>query len=201
MIRIGITGGIGSGKSVVSRLMEVMGVPVYIADTEAKRLMQDDRRIRMGLMEIFGKDIYSEGILDRAALAKAMFGCPEKLEAVNALVHPLVREDFRRWVSLQNASGYEVVAIESAILVEAGFTSEVDTVLMVLAPLEVRLKRAMLRDKASEEAVRKRILSQMDDEDKLKHAHHVLNNDGNNPLIPQVAELLARISDNFRLSL
>lgn len=189
--KIGITGGIGSGKSVVSRLLEIMGIPVYVADIEARRLMQVDTRIRTGLIKLFGEEIYSGGTLDRMALAKATFGYPEKLEAVNALVHPLVREDFHRWALEQNKLERQVVAIESAILVEAGFLSDVDLVLMVFAPIEVRLRRAMLRDGSSEESIRKRISSQMDDEQKLKYAHHVLYNDGKKPLIPQLYDFLA----------
>ncbi len=190
---IGITGGIGSGKSVVSRLLEVLGVPVYIADTEAKRLMHTDSRIREGLSNMFGAAIYSDGKLDKAQLARSMFGHSDRLAQVNALVHPLVREDFRRWVALQRESGCHVVGLESAILIESGFSSEVDDIWMIYAPLEVRLRRAMVRDGASENDIRKRICSQMDDEEKKNQAHHLVINDGFHLLIPQVKILLGGI--------
>lgn len=191
--KIGLTGGIGSGKSIVSRLMEMMGVPVYVSDTATKQLMQRDETIRCGLCRMVGDEVYLGNCLNRPLLASYMFGHADRVAAVNALVHPRVREDFRAWVARQEASGHTMIGLESAILLEAGFASEVDKVVMVYAPIEVRLARAMQRDGASEEAIRRRMASQMDDEQKKDRADFVIWNDGLRPLIPQVEGLLAEL--------
>lgn len=189
--KIGLTGGIGSGKSVVSRLMEMMGVPVYVSDTATKQLMQRDDTIRRGLCRMVGDEVYAGNCLNRTLLASYMFGYADRVAAVNALVHPRVRDDFRAWTARQAAIGHTMIGLESAILLEAGFASEVDKVVMVYAPFEVRLARAMQRDGASEEAIRRRMASQMDDEQKKDGADFVIWNDGLRPLIPQVESLLA----------
>ena len=189
--KIGLTGGIGSGKSVVSRLMEMMGVPVYVSDTATKQLMQRDDTIRRGLCRMVGDEVYAGNCLNRTLLASYMFGHADRVAAVNALVHPRVRDDFRAWTARQAAIGHTMIGLESAILLEAGFASEVDKVVMVYAPFEVRLARAMQRDGASEEAIRRRMARQMDDEQKKDKGDFVIWNDGLRPLIPQVENLLA----------
>ncbi len=194
-IKIGITGGIGSGKSVVSRLLGVMGIPVYISDDESKRLTVSDASIRRELLSIFGEEIYAGGALNRPLLASYIFGNPEHIRQVNGIIHPRVKEDFRRWTQAHKAS--PVVGIESAILVEAGFTDEVDVVVMVSAPEEVRISRAVHRDASSREAVVKRIRSQMSDEEKGRYADFEIVNDGETPLIPQVSRLIASLSENI----
>ena len=195
--RIGITGGIGSGKSVVSRLLRAMNVPVYSSDEEAKRLMQTDAEIRAGLKALVGEELYSSGLgLNKALLASFMFGHAERVAQVNAIVHPRVRDDFRRWAGKQ-ALSVPLLGIESAILLEAGFRDEVDAVVMVYAPEDVRIERAIRRDAASRESIVKRIHSQMDDEEKRKQADFVIVNDGETPLIPQVLALIASLSKNI----
>ena len=176
MLRLGITGGIGSGKSVVSRLLGLLGVPVYISDTETKRLQ-----------------------LNKPLLASYLFGNEQQAARVNAIVHPRVRDDFRRWV--QAHASFPLVGMESAILLEAGFRSEVDCVVMVYAPLEVRIRRAVERDLASRGQIEQRIRSQMDDEEKRRQADFVILNDGETPLIPQVLRLIASLSENIPLPL
>ena len=193
-IKIGITGGRGSGKSVVSHLLSLMGIPVYISDVEAKRLMLTDEGIRTGLIALLGEDVYREGKLNRALLASYLFADAGHAQQVNAIVHPRVRDDFRAWAK-QHAS-VEWVGMESAILYEAGFRSEVDKVVMVYAPIEVRMERAVKRDTASREQVAERMRSQMDDEEKSRLADYVLVNDGKRPLIPQVLELISSLSRN-----
>lgn len=191
-IKIGITGGIGSGKSVVSRLLGLMGVPVYIADDEAKHLMSTDAVIRRELTERVGKGVYApDGTLNKPMLAAYIFGNSDHAGQVNGIVHPRVRDDFRAWVGRH--VGAPLVGMESAILLEAGFRCEVDVVVMVYAPEEVRIERAMRRDASSRELIEKRIRSQMDDEDKRAQADFVIVNDGETPLIPQVVDLLARL--------
>lgn len=187
-IKIGITGGIGSGKSVVSRLLEVMGIPVYISDVESKRLTQSDELIREKLITLLGEEVYKGGELDKTYLASYIFGHPDHAKQVNAIIHPRVKDDFHRWVSEHRDC--KIVGMESAILVEAGFAGEVDAVVMVYAPLETRLHRAMKRDSSAKNSILKRIQSQMDDEEKMLHARYVIKNDDENILIPQVTELI-----------
>lgn len=191
-IKIGITGGIGSGKSVVSRLLEIMGVPVYISDSEAKWLTQTDRTIREGLTGLLGEDVYAGGMLNKPLLASYLFGSPEHARQVNGIIHPRVKEDFRIWAR-RHANSW-IVGIESAILIEAGFASEVDKIVLVYAPEEVRIRRAVARDASSREAIQRRIASQMSDEKKREQADFVIVNDGETPLIPQVLQLIASLT-------
>ena len=192
-IKIGITGGIGSGKSIVSRLLTLTGIPVYQTDTEAKRLMLSDTGIREGLTALAGNEVYNEKGLNKAFLASYIFGHPEHLKQVNAIVHPRVRDDFRLWAG---KARQEIVAMESAILLEAGFTNEVDKIVMVYAPSEVRIARAIRRNSATRKEVERRIQSQMDDEKKRGAADFVIVNDGETPLIPQVLSLISSLSQN-----
>ncbi len=192
-IKIGITGGIGSGKSIVSRLLTLTGIPVYQTDTEAKRLMLSDTGIREGLTALAGNEVYNEKGLNKAFLASYIFGHPEHLKQVNAIVHPRVRDDFRLWAG---KARQKIVAMESAILLEAGFTNEVDKIVMVYAPSEVRIARAIRRDSATRKEVERRIQSQMDDEKKRGAADFVIVNDGETPLIPQVLSLISSLSQN-----
>lgn len=195
ILKIGITGGIGSGKSVVSRLLEVMGIPVYISDTEAKRLTASDIRIREGLVALLGEEVYKGGTLDKRLLADYLFASPDHAARVNAVIHPQVKADFRRWVSERAA--LPLVGMESAILMEAGFAPEVDCVVMVHAPVEVRIGRAMKRDSVRRDEIERRIRSQMDDEEKCRTADFVIRNDGETPLIPQVLCLITSLSKNI----
>lgn len=193
-IKIGITGGIGSGKSVVSRLLAMMGIPVYISDVEAKRITHTNEVIRRELCALVGEDVFQDGELNRALLASYMFGQPEHVKEVNHIIHPQVKEDFRQWAARWES--VEFVAMESAILLEAGFKDEVDCVVMVYAPLEVRVERAMKRDGSSRELVMKRIESQMSDEIKRNNADFVIVNDDETPLIPQVLEFISLLFQN-----
>lgn len=194
MIRIGITGGIGSGKSVVSRLMRLLDVPVYISDEESKRLVATDEAIRKELTSLLGPEVYAGGSLNKPFLAAYLFSDESHAARVNAIIHPKVKDDFRQWV--KRHKDCPIVAMESAILIEAGFTDVVDRVVSVYAPKEVRLRRAMLRDEVSREAVESRMGHQMDDERKRDLADYVIMNDGESPLIPQVLSLLASLSEN-----
>ncbi|WP_373844141.1 dephospho-CoA kinase [Bacteroides heparinolyticus] len=187
-IKIGITGGIGSGKSIVSHLLQVMGIPVYISDAEAKRLICSDPFIRKGLQALLGKDIYSGNTLNKQLLASYLFASPEHAQIINGIIHPRVKENFRQWVHHQINTW--VVGIESAILVEAGFTDEVDVVVMIYAPEELRISRAIRRDTSSRELIEKRIQSQMNDEKKREYADFVIINDDKTPLIPQILNLM-----------
>lgn len=193
-IKIGITGGIGSGKSVVSRLLETMGIPVYISDIEAKRITNTDEVIRRELSALVGQDVFRNGELNRPLLASYIFGHPEHTKAVNGIIHPRVKADFRQWAARQ--TDQPLVGMESAILLEAGFRDEVDFLVMVYAPLELRVERAIKRDCSSREQIMKRIEAQASDEIKRKHADFVIVNDDETPLIPQVLELISLLSKN-----
>lgn len=186
--KIAITGGIGSGKSVVSHLLRIMGVPVYDCDTQAKRLMNTSTTLRTALTEAVGTQVYGpDGCINRPFLASFMFGHPERVSLINSIVHPTVRADFRDW-ALRKTN--PIVAVESAILYEAGMEADVDAVVLVHAPLEIRLQRAMQRDDADEQAIRNRIKSQMPDEELLHRANHTILNDGQHSLIAQVRGLI-----------
>lgn len=188
---IGITGGIGSGKSVVSCLLRLMGIPVYDCDSEAKRLMTENTEIRQALIEAVGAQVYDvTGRLNRTYLASYMFGNACHVAIVNHIVHPVVRADFKQW-ALQ--AHRPVVAVESAILFEAGMESDVDSVWLVYASEHVRMQRAMQRDAATEEAIRSRMQRQQADSVYMTRADKVVYNDGAQSLIVQVGRLLHSI--------
>ena len=185
---IGVTGGIGSGKSVVSRLLRLMGVPVYDCDREAKRLMCESVVIREALVGAVGTEVYdASGQLDRTYLASYMFGNPERVSLVNGIVHPVARADFRTWAQ---QSGKAVVAVESAILFEAKMDADVDAVCLVHAPEATRVRRAILRDGSNEKAVRSRMQSQLSEQEYMERADVIIHNDDAHSLICQVSSLL-----------
>lgn len=173
MYKIGITGGIGSGKSTVCALFREQGVAVYDSDAEAKRLMAESVDLRHRLIEAFGEECYNAEGLDRKYLASKVFGCEEALQRLNSIVHPAVREDFRAWAERQRGS---YVVLESAILFEAGFENEVDATLAVMAPLEERVRRTMERDGVEREQVMERIKHQMSDDELHARANRTLVN-------------------------
>ena len=191
MICIAITGGIGSGKSYVSALLEKAGIPVYNADTESKRLTTENAEIRCGLVNLLGEEVYAEGVLNKPMLASYLFANAENAARVNAIIHPCVKKDFKQWMEMHAES--ELVALESAILYESGFDDVVDTVVVVYAPKELRLKRAMLRDAASREQIEARMNAQMDDEEKCRKADFVVYNDGTLPLEEQLTSVINQI--------
>ena len=185
---LGVTGGIGSGKSVVSHLLRLMGVPVYDCDREAKRLMCESVVIREALVGAVGAEVYdASGQLDRAYLSSYMFGNLERVSLVNGIVHPVVRADFKEWAQ---QSGKAVVAVESAILFEAKMDADVDVVCLVHAPEPTRVQRAILRDGSSEKAVRNRMQSQLSEQAYMERADVVIYNDDSHSLISQVSSLL-----------
>lgn len=191
MICIAITGGIGSGKSYVSALLEKAGIPVYNADNESKRLTTENAEIRCGLVNLLGEEVYAEGVLNKHMLASYLFANAENAARVNAIIHPCVKKDFKQWMEMHAES--ELVALESAILYESGFDDVVDTVVVVYAPKELRLKRAMLRDAASREQIEARMNAQMDDEEKCRKADFVVYNDGTLPLEEQLTSVINQI--------
>lgn len=173
MTRLGVTGGIGSGKSYVCRMLaEHFGILVYDCDARAKQLMDSDETIRQQLTALVGEHIYEGTHLERPALAQYLFASQQHADQVNAIVHPAVRLDFRRWAECQNAP---LVALESAILYESGFDEEVDEVIFVDAPDALRIERAMQRDAASRHQIESRIACQQTQQAKQRSAHVVRN--------------------------
>lgn len=173
MYKVGITGGIGSGKSTLCQLLIAFGASLYDSDSRAKSLMAEDERLHDALCDEFGAECYNDEGLNRSFLASKVFGDEEALQRLNAIVHPAVREDFRRWAAEQRS---EYVILESAILFESGFDSEVDTTIAVLAPLEERLRRTVERDGVSREDVLRRIAHQMSDDELHSRADRTIVN-------------------------
>ena len=169
-------------------LTEHYGIPVYNTDSEAKRLMLSDEGIRRRLTALLGKEVYkSDGTLNKPLLANYLFADSCHAGQINAIVHPQVKADFLKWADLQ--TGCEIVALESAILFESGFDNIVDKVVMVYAPVELRIRRVMLRDSTTEEKIRQRIVAQMDDKAKQDRSDFIIFNDGSRPLNLQLDDL------------
>jgi dephospho-CoA kinase len=187
-LQIGITGGIGSGKSLVCRVFHALGVPVYDADSRAKAVMTTDGILVSRIKKEFGVLSYREdGSVDREYLAGHVFNDSEKLKRLNSLVHPRVGDDFIRWVKEQNSA---YVLKEAALLFEAGSNTALNKIIVVSAPEELRIARVLKRDKhRTAEQVKDIIRNQLKDEEKLKMADYIVVNDESKPLIPQVLEL------------
>jgi dephospho-CoA kinase len=196
---VGITGGIGSGKSTVCKLFSLLGIPVYTADDRAKWLMAHDAELRNQISTTFGADAYSaNGELNRAFLADSVFPNPEKIAALNAQVHPAVRKDFEQWIGQQTAP---YLIKEAALLFETGAAKELDYVINVSSPLRIRMARILLRDThRSEEQVNQIINQQLPDEEKNALADFCIKNTDNKLLIPQVLEVHAQLSNASRKS-
>ena len=191
MKRIGITGGIGAGKSLVAEIIKAMGYPVYNSDERAKELTDSNPKIKEGLIHLFGEEIYQNGTLNKFALAQAIFSDESLREKVNALIHPIVREDFNLWALAQNNS---LVFNESAILFETGSFKNFDAIILVYAPKELRIKRIMKRDNCSENEVLKRMNSQFSDEEKYQLTEFRVLNDEQTPLLVQVEKIILNLS-------
>lgn len=198
MIKVGITGGIGAGKSVVAQILKALGYPVYIADTEAKRLMGESPVIRRSLISYLGTEAFDGEQLNRPFIARAIFHDKCLLKKINSLVHPEVRNDFHRWTRVFPEPA--ILFLESAILYEADFQKELDAIIYVSAPLEVRIKRVMERDSCSRNDVEQRIAAQQTEEKEAEKADFTILNDERNPLIPQVAFILNQLKHQIFLS-
>ena len=184
-MKIGITGGIGSGKSTVCQIFKILGIPVYSADDRAKWLMAHDPELKSSILSEFGKESYtSSGELNRTYLAEKVFPNPQAVAKINSLVHPSVGRDFEAWVELQNSP---YILKEAALIFESGGEKKLDGVINVSSPLKIRVARVLLRDPyRSEEQVNHIIDQQMPDEEKNSKADFVIKNSDNKMLIPQV---------------
>jgi len=182
-LRIGLTGGIGSGKTLVASVFYHLGIPIYYADQAAKDLQNSDPEIRKKLTLLFGNELYKDGYLNKVYLASIVFSNPGKLKALNTVMHPATLQAAANWMQKQSTP-YAIK--EAALIFEAKAQKDLDCVIGVYAPKEIRLKRTMLRDNCSEEQVLKRMQNQMDEEQKMKLCQFVIINDENQLLIPQI---------------
>lgn len=183
MKRIGLSGGIGSGKSYVAEILEKMGFSVYYSDARAKTLTDTHPHIKSELIKRFGTSIYEDGVLNRKALASLIFDSEEYRLFVNNLIHPIVRADFDAWCAQQHSS---LVFNEAAILFETGAYRQFDATVLVIAPIDIRLQRIMKRDRCTLEQAEARINSQWSDEQKIPLATYSIRNDGVQPLLVQL---------------
>lgn len=170
---VGLTGGIGSGKSTVAKMFEDLGVPVYYADTEAKRLMTESHRLRKNLIDLFGDKVFDESGLNREYLAAIVFNDKEKLEALNALVHPEVEMDFHQWMKKKRTP---YIIQENPLIFEKNKQQEYDAVITVASPEKLRIERVMRRDGMDYNQVRARIANQLNQDIKVKNATYVIEN-------------------------
>lgn len=172
MKRIGLTGGIGSGKSTAARIFSELGVPVYDSDLRAKEILGSNPEVIEQVKTLLGENAYSQGVPDRKYIAGKVFSDPELLAALNAIIHPAVRKDYRQWAQANSSCAYTI--IESAILFESAFDNQVDEIIVVTAPESLRIERTMKRDECTREAVEKRMQAQMSDSERLRKANHIL---------------------------
>jgi len=182
-LKLGVTGGIGSGKTTVCRVFTVLGIPVYSADEEARKIQESDRELMDKINRLAGKDLYTTGKLDRPELARLIFNNRDLLEKVNSLIHPVVSRNFKRWVTEQN-SPYCIM--EAAILFESGAYRIMDKILTVVTPMEERIDRLVKGNKLTREQVMERIRNQIDDESRIKQSDYIIFNSENDMIIPVI---------------
>ncbi|MDW3195985.1 MAG: dephospho-CoA kinase [Cytophagales bacterium] len=191
MKTVGITGGIGAGKSIVSRIFQTLGAPVYDADSRAKRLMNEHEAIREQVIELFGAESYDQGVLNREHIGKIAFHQPKRLEQLNAVVHPAVAEDFANWAQEQS---FSYVLKEAALLVETGSYKSLDYLILVSAPVDIRTQRVLKRDPhRNAKDVQAIIERQLSEEQKAAIAQTIITNDESQLVIPQVLRTHAEL--------
>lgn len=188
MLKVGVTGGIGSGKTTVCKVFELLGIPVFYADDVAKSIMQTDPVLKTALLNTFGDNSYTkDGMLNRAYISSIVFNDKQELEKLNSLVHPAVLRAFDNWVLEHHE--YPYVIKEAALLYESGGFKMCNKSILVIAPTLIKMNRVKLRDGISEEDIQLRMNRQFSDEMKIKYADHILNNDEKQLLIPQIIQL------------
>lgn len=186
MLKVGLTGGIGSGKTIVAKIFEVLGTPVYYADTEAKKLMSSDPTLIKEIKSVFGEEAYLDGKLNRTMIAEMAFNNKEMLHKLNSIVHPYTIEHGKKWMEAQTAP-YAIK--EAALIFESGIQGEFDKIIGVFAPNALRVQRTMKRDNLTYEQVIERLQHQIDDDIKIKLCDEVIFNDEQKMLVPQVLAL------------
>ena len=196
MLKVGLTGGIGSGKTTVAKIFYSLGIPVYNSDERAKYLMENDPSLRVAIIEYFGEESYRSEGLNRLYLSKEVFSDKSKLQKLNSLVHPVVGNDFAVWCKNQSAP---FVVKEAAILIESGGYKGLDKIIIITASENTRMDRVMDRDNVKASEVRDRINNQMSNNERLKYADFIINNDGKEMLIPQVKQVFNRLTDSHKM--
>ncbi len=195
MYKVGITGGIGSGKSSVCKMLALRGVPIYDSDSRAKQLMVTDVELVRLVSQRFGADVYVDGMLNRQVLAARVFTDKVALAELNSMVHPAVMRDFERWAAEQQTA---YVVMESAIIFEAGLDDKLDAVVAVMAPCSLRLERAMQRDGATREQIEERMRTQLSDDELARRAKYAIVNISLDELDEEVEQLHRRLSYDAR---
>ena len=195
MYKVGITGGIGSGKSSVCKMLALRGVPIYDSDSRAKQLMVTDAELVRLVSQRFGADVYVDGMLNRQVLAARVFTDKVALAELNSIVHPAVMRDFERWAAEQQTA---YVVMESAIIFEAGLDDKLDAVVAVMAPCSLRLERAMQRDGATREQIEERMRTQLSDDELARRAKYAIVNISLDELDEEVEQLHRRLSYDAR---
>lgn len=191
MMKIGITGGIGSGKTTVCRIFETLGIPVFYADDESKNILFTNSSVLEQVRKVFGDEVFSDGIPDRRKLATIVFSNPEKLRQLNSILHSAVFQQFDDWILEKKGSPY--ILLEAALIYETGREKFLDKVIVVSAPEEIRIRRIRIRDNISEADVKARMRQQNSQESKEQKADFIIENDENQLLIPQVMEIHERL--------
>ncbi|NUM31481.1 MAG: dephospho-CoA kinase [Bacteroidetes bacterium] len=187
-LKIGITGGIGSGKTTICKIFEHFNIPVYYSDQKAKKLLNSNKEVIKNIKECFGWESYNEkGNLDRNYLAKIVFNNQQKLNLLNSIVHPPLFEDYRKWVIANKKYPYTLK--EAALMFETSSYKELDKIVVVTAPINTRINRVVKRDNVRKEDVLKRMENQLSDREKIAKADYIIKNDGKNSLIIQVLKL------------
>jgi len=192
MKKIGLTGGIGSGKSFVAIIIEAMGYPVYYSDSRSKELSNEHPHIREQLISEFGEEVYANGELNKQLLAKKIYSNDSARSSVNAIIHPIVREDFAAWADAH--SSFDLIFNEAAILFEMGTYTQFDSTIIVYAPEHIRIKRIVERDHISIDEIQQKMKSQWNDAEKMKLTPYHILNDGSTPLLNQIEHVIKKIS-------
>mgnify|MGYP003290896252 CR=1 FL=1 len=199
---IGLTGGIGSGKSVIAKQLRAMGYAVYDTDSEAKRLIVEDAHVREQMTTLFGKEVYQDGVYQTALVAQQVFADKSLLAQLNSIVHPAVRADILRWATMQDSPSFRkglgvgLCFVECAILYQAGFDQLCDKVVAITAPEHIRLERVIARDHSTIDKVRARMRAQEAERD-IERADFVTNNDGSTPIPTLCEEIIRQLTESF----
>ncbi len=194
MIKIGITGGIGSGKSVISECLRIMHIPVYNADEASKNILTTDIFIQNELKKLLGEEIFSGGELNKPKMASLIFNNSDLLSKTNAIIHPAVFNDFNRWSNNQHSA---IVACESAIIFESGMNRFLNYVITVSAPIPIRIERVKWRDNTTGEQIMNRIKNQLSDEERINRSNFAVVNDNRQAIIPQLYEILDDVKNRL----
>ncbi len=195
MIKIGITGGIGSGKSTICKIFETLEIPIYYADISAAVIVNKNLQVKSQLTAKFGEDLYEFGMLDRKKLSSIIFNNSEALAFVNSLIHPAVKLDYENWLGNNKLAPYTLK--EAAILFESGAHTQVDKIICVYAPQDIKIQRVINRESITHNEVMRRILSQMPDEEKMKRSDFVIYNDNVQLVLPQVLKIHNLLTNNI----